>query len=141
MTAVHKTRDTRADHLPKWQPGVSANPGGRPKGLASEIRERTANGEQIIDIVLNILLHPAGKPVQRQKLQMEAANYLTDRGWGKALATVEHSGAIGLDVRHFDGVDTEVLKLIVAANAVLDAESEATGMPELEAHDDGTQTV
>ena len=78
------------------------------------------------------------------KLRFDALQWVVDRGWGKAVAVVEHSGSIGVDVHVFDGIDSDKLKLIVAAAKVLDDESSQViegEMHELEAHDDGTSTV
>ncbi len=148
MTTVAATSaNSPPAHL--WQPGQSGNPSGRPKSFANVIRERTNNGEDAVNLALSIM---AGESIDGEKpnlkLRFQAMEWVVDRGWGKAVAVVEHSGSIGLDVSIFDGTDNAALKLIVAAAKVLNDESsqavvhgEMTDMSELEAHDDGTQTV
>lgn len=66
--------------------GVSGNPGGRPKGLASYVREQTLDGEELVDFHLRVR---KGEEVNGRRFttdqMMEAARWLGDRGWGKAI--------------------------------------------------------
>ena len=71
-----------------FAPGNSANPGGRPKGLASLVRERTKDGAELVEFMLRVLRarkHPL-------RYRLEAAAWLADRGFGKALQQMELSG-------------------------------------------------
>ena len=61
-------------------PGNSANPGGRPKGLASLVREQTREGEELVRFMLSVL---RGRKKAPLRLRMEAAAWLADRGFGK----------------------------------------------------------
>ena len=82
-----------------FKPGNRANPGGRPKGLASMIRGRIKEGKTVVDLYLEVLEgkttitrytadgipYEAGPTI---KERMEAGAWLVDRGYGKAIETV-----------------------------------------------------
>lgn len=71
-----------------FKPGNSANPGGRPKGLAELVRRETKDGAELVRFMLRVLRG------QKQPLRyrLEAAAWLADRGFGKALQQMELSG-------------------------------------------------
>ena len=73
-----------------FRKGVSENPGGRPKGLASYVREQTLEGEELADFYLAIF---RGEKIDRKKpglrRRMEAGTWLSDRGFGKAVQQSE----------------------------------------------------
>ena len=83
---------TVSDRKP-WQfkPGTSPNPGGRPKSLSSLVREQTKDGQELVRFMLGVL-RGRKQPV---RLRMEAAAWLADRGFGKALQQMELTGADG----------------------------------------------
>ncbi len=62
---------------------------------------------------------PVGKPHQRQKTVLECAYWLADRGFGKAILNVEHSGQIDHAIDLFAGVPTEALLALIADVAAL----------------------
>jgi hypothetical protein len=67
-------------------PGQSGNPGGRPKGLARRVRELVGeNGELILEFMVEVLGDKAARTADR----LEAAKWLADRGFGKAVQAVE----------------------------------------------------
>ena len=67
-------------------PGVSGNPGGRPKGLARRVRELVGdNGELILEFMVEVLGDDSARTADR----LQAAMWLADRGFGKAVQTVE----------------------------------------------------
>lgn len=90
-----------------WQPGQSGNPhggGARTMRLATYARTRTKDGKKLVDFMLDVL---EGKPLpltasragrsrypQTPKVEhrMVAAQWLADRGWGKAKELIELSG-------------------------------------------------
>lgn len=71
-----------------FKPGNSANPGGRPKGIAELVRRETKDGAELVTFMLRVLR--SRKEPMRHKL--EAVAWLADRGFGKALQQMELSG-------------------------------------------------
>jgi hypothetical protein len=71
-----------------FKPGNSANPGGRPKGLAELVRRETKDGAELVRFMLGVL---RGRK-QPLRYRLEAAAWLADRGFGKALPQMELSG-------------------------------------------------
>ena len=70
-----------------FQPGQSGNPGGRPRGLASKVREVTKDGADPILFLMDVL---EGKVTgTRVKDRIEASKILLDRGFGKATTVIE----------------------------------------------------
>ena len=93
-------------------PGLSGNPGGRPKGLAALVREETLDGRELVAFMLNVLR--GRRKGTTLKLRMEAAAWLADRGFGKALQQLELSGP-----------GAEPLVIRVEYDATFEAEGEA----------------
>ena len=99
----------------RFAKGVTGNPGGRPKGLASSIRERTGNGEDLADKVLHILRHPKGKGIEAQRLQLDCIQWLADRGFGRPVQGVVHGGMKVEPWKALDHISTEDLRAFVEA--------------------------
>jgi hypothetical protein len=95
--------EPRIDPVPRlapwrWVPGQSGNPKGAPSRvntLASRAREATRNGEELIEFMVNVM---RGEPMSRKgrvpqlprpEMRLTAAEWLADRGWGKAREIVE----------------------------------------------------
>ena len=71
--------------------GQSGNPSGRPKGFRAYIKESTAEGNELVDVVLAVLRDQNASNRER----MEAATWLADRGFGKP-APVRDNDAPGI---------------------------------------------
>ena len=88
-----------------FMPGQVANPGGRPKGLAAYIRERTHDGRDLVDFVVDVFQGNGerlnGHP-PKLEVRFEAATWLADRGFGKPVQTIAHTGDDGGPVKILD---------------------------------------
>jgi hypothetical protein len=79
-----------------FKPGVSGNPGGRPKGLSRRVRELVGeNGEAIAEYMLSVMNDERARTADR----LEAGKWLADRGFGRALQ------ALDIDVNQYPVVD------------------------------------
>lgn len=78
-----------------FPPGVSGNPGGRPKAIVARIREQTNDGAELIDFLVRVVRDET----EPTRVRIEAAGELLDRGFGRApiaaavelSVTAEHS--------------------------------------------------
>ncbi len=84
------TERSLANLIPR-KAGRSPNPGGRPKGLVALVRDQTDDGAELVAFMLRVL---RGKR-QPLRYKFEAACWLADRGFGKALQQMELSGPGG----------------------------------------------
>ena len=91
--------------------GVSGNPGGRPKGLARYVRELVGDdGRRIADFMLNVLDDES----ERTETRLKAAEWLAERGFGKAPTQVELAeGATAIVVKGAYADDPESLAGVV----------------------------
>ena len=94
-------------------PGVSGNPGGRPKGLARRVRDLVGDdGAVIADYMLAVMRDDR----ERTRDRLEAARFLADRGWGKPVQAVELDVATlspALDPDRLASLSTEELDLLI----------------------------
>ena len=69
-----------------FQPGQSGNPGGRPKGLTRRVRELVGDdGDAIAAFMYEVMADDAARTADR----LEAAKWLADRGFGRAVQAVD----------------------------------------------------
>ena len=118
MTPENRLATSR-DSGGRFAKGVTGNPGGRPKGLASQIRERSEEGAKLVEVVWDIMENPGGTGVQAKKLQLQAVEWLTDRGWGKAIAIVEHSGSV-TNINVLANMSDEDLRAVIRAGSIVE---------------------
>ena len=64
---------------------VASSETSRGAGLAAEIRERTNDGSELIDFILDLMRNEA----LDVRVRANAATWLCDRGWGKPSIMVE----------------------------------------------------
>ncbi|MQF64325.1 hypothetical protein FIM03_03480, partial [SAR202 cluster bacterium AD-802-L14_MRT_200m] len=67
------------DRTGRFIAGQSGNPGGRPVGFREQIKQSTADGSELVEVVLSVLRDENASNRER----MEAATWLADRGFGK----------------------------------------------------------
>lgn len=64
-----------------FRPGVSGNPGGRPRGLGRRVRELVGDdGDAIVQFVIAVMIDES----ERTRDRLDAAKWLADRGFGRA---------------------------------------------------------
>jgi hypothetical protein len=132
-TEIEKTEKTeisaptskKAGKIPKgfkpWKPGESGNPGGRPKGLMTLVREKSSDGDEIVEILLSIARGTLSVRVGDSdfpptvKERMEAIRELLDRGWGRPTESLEIAGIADRPVTVEVGLAREKLFSRIAA--------------------------
>lgn len=89
--------------LKPYKPGENGNKGGRPKGFAALIREKTKDGLELVELSLQVMRGELtvtrytlegesyeASPSVKDRLQ--AMEWLADRGFGKAIETMRVEG-------------------------------------------------
>jgi hypothetical protein len=93
-------------------PGVSGNPGGRPKGLARRVRELVgSDGGAIAEFMFEVMCDETARTADR----LEAARWLADRGFGRSVQPIDLdlNQPLALDVTAFSTEDLEALLAIL----------------------------
>jgi hypothetical protein len=92
-------------------PGVSGNPGGRPKGLSRRVRELVGDdGHVIADYMVTVL----NDETQRTPDRIEAAKWLADRAFGRAVQALDIDVyPSSVDINHFSTEDLKALAVIL----------------------------
>lgn len=119
---------TRRSSGHPWPKGVSGNPGGRPQGLGILIRERTKDGEAIVDFMVSVFEGKVNGKRSRLRDRMEAAAWLSDHGWGKPVQAILHGGDLGLqvtDARPLQAFTTDELRKLLV---VFDQQEQAAAL-------------
>jgi hypothetical protein len=91
-----------------FMPGVSGNPGGRPKGLSRRVRELVGDdGQAIAEYMFRVL----SDETQRTADRMEAAKWLADRGFGKPLQAldIDVNAGYAFDISDLSTPDLEAI--------------------------------
>ena len=75
----HSSPPQNRDLSGRFLKGTSGNPAGRPLGFREQIKQSTADGNELVEVVLAVLRDQNASNRER----MEAATWLVDRGFGK----------------------------------------------------------
>jgi hypothetical protein len=121
-----------------FKPGQSGNSGGRPRGLERLVRE-TVGGDMVTIIKAQIAIATGKKPdigieipAIKASDMTKAAEWLGDRGWGKARQTVDLSGdTAGARRIDYSKLSDAEIETLLKADELLDAAAtdEGDGSP------------
>lgn len=78
--------------------GVSGNPNGRPKKTPEQLQLEAACREKTKDALDTVLV--LMRSADRDSVKLAAAEFVIERGWGKAVQPNEHTGKDGQPIEH-----------------------------------------
>jgi len=81
-----------------FKPGKSGNPQGRPKKTPEQLELEAACRTKTKDALTVILA--LMKVADKDSVRLSAAEFIIERGWGKAVQPNEHSGKDGEPIKH-----------------------------------------
>jgi hypothetical protein len=109
---VNPENSPRTGRDGRFLPGVSGNPGGRPKAIVARIREQTNDGAELVDFLVQVVRDET----EPTRVRIEAAGELLDRGFGRApiaagveVSVVAEHSLMGL-ARRLSAADMEALE-------------------------------
>lgn len=83
---ISEARARSLANLRPAKPGEVRNPGGRPFSLMRLAREKTNDGQELIDFALRVLR--GQEPNSSVKNKLAAMAFLAERGWGKPIQPI-----------------------------------------------------
>ena len=110
------------DEKGRFIAGNKANPGGRPKGLADQIRVATKDGAEIITFLLEVGRDTTQKP----EIRLQAFDRLLERGWGKVPTVLAGDKENPLYVRSVRELSDDDLAAIASRGSAGTAEPTAS---------------
>lgn len=84
-----KSQPPRGRPFPK---GASGNPGGRPQGIAAQLKATYGENAEAILVELHALAFNKRLP---EKVRLTALTALLDRGWGRPAQQISIAGNVG----------------------------------------------
>lgn len=105
-----------------FEKGQSGNPGGRHKGLARLVRDIVGDNVEVmtkVQMAIAMGKKPEGLDIELPPIKpadmTKAYEAIMDRGWGKPLQQVEHSGALdGRQPTNYSDLSDEDLDRMIA---------------------------
>jgi hypothetical protein len=102
MKSENRQKTGRKAPRTAFQPGKSGNPGGRPKLTPEEKAEQTAleqacrdQTKEALKTILRLM-----KSADKDSVKLAAAQFVLERGWGKAVQLNVHGGPNGEPIEH-----------------------------------------
>lgn len=109
-SSARPVRDPKTGRILK---GVTLNPGGRPKGVAARIREKTRDGEYLIEKCFDIL---EGREKATTRDKIDVLRLLWERGHGKT-PEINLTGELNqAEKEAVEPLNTDQLEAIAEAN-------------------------